>query len=104
MENRSQYKNRLISPSRRQQFNARKLRKLKAGEIEGVIFNIAYQLRGRITLSDIIIETGLSMKESEEVINKMVDSVRVRMEVDENGLVIYEFPEIIARFQNGTDH
>jgi hypothetical protein len=29
----------------------------------------------------------------------MVDGVRVRMEVnDEHGFVIYEFPEIIARF------
>ncbi|MDZ7794774.1 MAG: hypothetical protein U5P10_14125 [Spirochaetia bacterium] len=31
----------------------------------------------------------------------MVDNQRVRMEVDENGMLVYEFPEIIARMQRG---
>ena len=29
----------------------------------------------------------------------MVDNSRVRMEVNDNGLVTYEFPEIISRFE-----
>ena len=52
-------------------------------------------------MSDIVLETDLSIKEAEEVINGMVDSTHVRMEVEDSGLVIYEFPEIIARFSSG---
>ena len=69
------------------------------GDLESAVFSLAYRLRGRITLSDIIVETGLGMKEAEDVIGGMVDGIRVRMEVTEDGLVIYEFPEIIARFE-----
>jgi hypothetical protein len=79
----------------------RKLRKPR--NIEGVIFNLAYTLEGKITLSDIIIETGMGMKEAEKTINQMVDGIRVRMEVDDQGLVVYEFPEIIARFRKDAD-
>ncbi len=33
-------------------------------------------------------------------INRMVDGLHVRMEVEDSGMVIYEFPEIISRFEN----
>ena len=65
---------------------------------EARIFRLAYKLKGRITISDIVLETGLSVQEAEEAANSMVDGLRVRMEVDERGLVIYEFPEILSRF------
>jgi hypothetical protein len=64
---------------------------------EARIFRLAYKLKGRITISDIVLETGLSVQEAEEAVNKMVDGLRVRMEVDDRGLVVYEFPEIISR-------
>lgn len=65
------------------------------------IFKLAYRLHGRVTLSDIIVETGLSIEEAEQVVEKMVDNVHVRMEVDNDGGVTYEFPEIIRRFEGG---
>ena len=68
-------------------------------DFDGVVFSLAYRLKGKITLSDIIVETGLTVREAEEVIESMVDGVRVRMEVDQNGMVVYEFPEIISRFE-----
>jgi hypothetical protein len=68
--------------------------------IEGRIFRAAYKYRGRLTVSDIVLETDLSIKEAEEVINAMVDGTHVRMEVEDSGLVNYEFPEIIARLEN----
>ena len=70
-------------------------------DLESVVFNIANRLNGRITLSDVIIETGMGVKDAEIFINNMVDGVRVRMEVDEErGFVIYEFPEIIDRSEH----
>ena len=67
---------------------------------QGRIFRAAYKHRGRLTISDIVLETDLSIREAEEIVNGMVDSTHVRMEVEDNGLVIYEFPEILARFES----
>ncbi len=103
IEERKFYRDRRISRRRRQGENRRPLRNRKPKNIEGVIFNLAYSLKGKITLSDIIIETGLSMKEAEGTINQMVDGIRVSMEVDDQGLVVYEFPEIIARQKKDLD-
>jgi hypothetical protein len=63
------------------------------------IYKLAYKLGGRITVSDIVVETGLEVEEAEELIESMVDNQRVRMEVQDDGLVIYEFPELINRFK-----
>jgi hypothetical protein len=67
--------------------------------LEARVFRAAYKQRGRLTVSDLVIETGLGIKEAEELMNHMVDGLHVRMEVDDRGLVVYEFPEIIARFE-----
>ena len=40
------------------------------------------------------------VEEAEALIQSMVDNQRVRMEVTDDGLVVYEFPEIIARFKS----
>ncbi|MFQ3621435.1 MAG: hypothetical protein SNJ78_10900 [Spirochaetales bacterium] len=64
------------------------------------IFRLAQRLGGRVTLSDIVIETGMDPKQAEKFIESLVDGVRVRMEVDEKGIVYYEFPEILARLRD----
>ena len=72
----------------------------RSRSIEGRIFRAALKHSGRLTISDIVLETDLSIREAEEQINSMVDGTHVRMEVEEDGLVVYEFPEIISRFEN----
>lgn len=72
----------------------------RSRSIEGRIFRAALKHTGRLTISDIVLETDLSIREAEEVINGMVDSTHVRMEVADDGLVVYEFPEILSRFEN----
>lgn len=67
---------------------------------EARIFKLAYRLKGRITLSDVIVDTGLSIEDAERTVEAMVDNVHVRMEVDADGNVTYEFPEIIRRFES----
>ncbi len=69
--------------------------------IEARIFKLAYRLQGRLTVSDVVVDTGLSVDEAERMLERLVDNQRVRMEVSSNGLMIYEFPEIIARLQGG---
>lgn len=68
-------------------------------ELRIQIFKLAYKQKGRITVSDIIAETGLRGDEAEEVIQGMVDNSRVRMEILASGVVVYEFPEIMSRFE-----
>jgi hypothetical protein len=68
---------------------------------EARIFKLAQRLKGRVTLSDIVVETGLNLRDAEELIDGLVDNVHVRMEVDNRGMVFYEFPEIMRRFESG---
>jgi len=72
---------------------------LAPGRLESRVVSLAYSLGGRVTVSDVVIETRLGMKEAEELLDGMTDEVRVRMTVDDDGLVAYEFPEIIERLK-----
>ena len=71
----------------------------RGGTREVEIFKLAYRLKGRLTVSDLVVETGLPVQEAEALIQALVDGTRVKMEVNEHGMVVYEFPEIIARFE-----
>jgi hypothetical protein len=95
--------NRLNARDRWQIYDAARFGSIASNQshgVEGRIFRAAYKRKGRLTISDIVLETDLSMREAEETINRMVDGLHVRMEVEDSGLVIYEFPEIISRFEN----
>jgi len=72
----------------------------KPKDAEHQIFRLANKLKGRLTVSDIVINTGMGIKDAEEAMNKMVDGMRVRMEIDNRGIVVYEFPEIIAKYED----
>ncbi len=71
--------------------------------IEAKIFRLADEMKGRLTVSDVVIGTNLGLKEAEEIIDSMVDGAHVTMEVRDNGRVVYEFPEIIARYEDEDD-
>jgi hypothetical protein len=68
---------------------------------EARVFQLARKLGGRLTVSDVVIDLGVDVKDAEELLQGLVDNVRVRMEIDDNGRVTYEFPEIIDRFEQG---
>ena len=93
---------RSVSSRRRRPDGAGAIADTRPPSIEAIVFDLAYRRKGRITLSDIIIATGAGMKEAEELIHRMIDGTRVTMEVDDRGLVVYEFPEIIARFEDDS--
>jgi hypothetical protein len=73
------------------------------GNLEARVFKLANRRKGRITVSDVVIETGLGVHEAEELLQSMVDNVRVTMEVTDDGMVLYEFPEILKRFEDDAD-
>ena len=67
---------------------------------ESRIFRLADEMKGRLTVSDIVIAMDLGIKEAERRIEEMVDGMHVSIDVTESGRVIYEFPEIIARYES----
>ena len=55
---------------------------------------MAAKHNGKITVSDVVTELGIEPKRAEKILESMADGVRVRMEVEDSGLVYYTFPEL----------
>jgi hypothetical protein len=70
---------------------------------EHSIFKLADAAKGRLTVSDIVIGTDLGLKDAEQAIDALVDGIHVTMEVTGEGRVVYEFPEIIAKYSGNDD-
>ena len=66
-----------------------------AGQKEAAIYRLAKSRQGRITVSDVVVETGMSAAQAEETLQGMLDGMRVRVEVTDNGTMLYEFPELM---------
>lgn len=64
------------------------------GFTETEIYRLAKKLNGKVTVSDIVTELGLEPKQAEKILESMTDGMRVRMEVEEDGMVYYLFPEL----------
>ena len=67
------------------------------------VFRLAYRLGGRLTVSDLVVDLDFSIDEAEQFLGQLVDSTRVTMEVQADGMIYYEFPEIIARRRRDDD-
>ncbi len=72
-----------------------------ARSLDGVLFSLAHRNGGHITLSEVVIETGMNMKDAEKYMDSIVDSVHVSLEVDDSGRLFYVFPEIAANEATG---
>jgi hypothetical protein len=70
---------------------------------QGRIFQLAAKLGGKLTVSDVVIETGLDVAEAERVLDDMVDGHRVQILVSEQGFTQYEFREISGRSEARPD-
>jgi hypothetical protein len=62
--------------------------------LQARIYSLAKKRGGSLTVSDVVVETGVSPTEAERVLESMTDNMRVRMEVTDEGTVTYEFPEL----------
>ncbi len=61
------------------------------------IMRLALDKGGTLTVTDVVMSTGLSIIKAEEELNNMVDGLRTKMEVRDSGIIVYEFPEIMKR-------
>jgi hypothetical protein len=65
--------------------------------VQQQIFKLAKQNDGKLTVTEVVLETGLSVRQSEEALNILVDGYRVRMDVDVSGMITYEFSELVPQ-------
>ncbi len=65
--------------------------------VQRQILEMAKQNKGRLTVTDVVLVTGLSLRRAEEALNSMVDGYRIRMNVRDSGMIIYEFAELIQQ-------
>jgi hypothetical protein len=70
-------------------------RDIGARSIQRKIMQLAQSSGGVLTVSDVVLAAGFSMKQAEETLNEMVDGFRIKMEVTDSGIVQYEFTELI---------
>ncbi len=66
--------------------------------LDSRVFRLAHRNGGRVTVSQVVMETGMSLEQTEAYMDQLCDGIRVRMEVSDGGLVTYEFPELTDRF------
>jgi hypothetical protein len=68
--------------------------------LQSKIMALALTNGGVLTVTDVVIAIGLSMKQAEETLNSMVDGYRVKMEVKDSGIIVYEFTELINKIES----
>jgi len=71
----------------------------KAGvqSFQSKLMKLALNNEGILTVTDVVMATGLSIKQAEKALNNMVDGYRVKMEVKDSGVIVYEFTELINK-------
>ena len=55
---------------------------------------LATEKGGALTVTEVATSMGLSLSVAEEVLDRMDDGLRVRSEVTDEGIIVYEFPEL----------
>ena len=57
----------------------------------------ATEREGTLTVTEVAASLDLSLLAAEEVLDSMDDGLRVRSEVTNEGIIVYEFPELRRR-------
>ncbi|CAN5606121.1 hypothetical protein BH24GEM3_BH24GEM3_24810 [soil metagenome] len=60
------------------------------------VLKLAGQRRGRLTVTEVATEMGWSLPRAEKVLESLNDGLRVDSEVTDEGVVVYEFRELLA--------
>ena len=71
----------------------RERRQALRGALERRVLQLATQRGGTLTVTDVAASLDLSLGAAERILIGMDDGFRVRSEISEEGLLIFEFPE-----------
>lgn len=67
------------------------------GGLQQHVLRLATRHGGTLTVTEVAAELNLSMQAAEKVLVSMDDGFRVRSDVTEEGIVVFEFPEVLHR-------
>ena len=59
------------------------------------VLKLAAERNGRLTVTDVATSLGWALPRAEKVLNSLDDGMRVRSEVTDEGVIVYEFPEVM---------
>ena len=68
---------------------------------EKQIMRLARANKGRLTAMNVAVDTSFSLAEAEELLDSMTKGGHVRMEVSDDGTILYEFPAFLPRPATG---
>ena len=61
------------------------------------VLMLATEKGGVLTVTEVATALNMSLDRAEELMNSMDDGFRVRSDVTEQGIIVYEFPEVLHR-------
>jgi TM2 domain-containing membrane protein YozV len=64
---------------------------------EKIVIKLAYKLDGRVTVSDVVANSDLSLDEAEKTLKELASKGYAGMHVTDSGLIVYEFEEVKGR-------
>lgn len=65
------------------------------------ILQLAERREGTLTVTEVSANLNLSMNAAEKLLVSMDDGFRVRSEITSEGVIVYEFPEVLHRYRLG---
>ena len=63
---------------------------------------LATARQGTLTVTEVAAELNLSIPAAEKILTSMDDGFRVRSEISNEGILYYEFPEVLHRKELGS--
>jgi hypothetical protein len=72
-------------------------RKALMQRLQQRVLRLATQRGGTLTVTDVASDMNLSLPAAEKVLVSMEDGFRVRSEISKDGVLFYEFPEVLHR-------
>ena len=63
------------------------------------VLRLATHRGGTLTVTEVASDLNLSLPAAEKVLASMDDGFRVRCEISKEGVLFYEFPEVVHRHQ-----
>ena len=77
-------------------------RKAIMQRIQRKILRLASSRGGTLTVTEVAADLNLGLPAAEKILTSMDDGFRVRSEISEEGVIYYEFPEILHRKELGS--
>ena len=74
----------------------------REAETERQILRAARDSGGRLTATEVALQTKLTIKEAQGALEKLSREGHAVMNVTDNGIVEFEFPELVARLPGGS--